>query len=84
MNLSLRIYAFICLLLTQLRIWAQDDEEFGPLRDRGELGDSDLDIMEGMTNYPSFHIRHLYGSGPIRFFSPPITAVALQPPPQRK
>ncbi|MBP5340501.1 MAG: hypothetical protein J6Z14_14570 [Prevotella sp.] len=56
MNLSLRIYAIICLLLTQLRMWAQDDDEFRPLRDRGDLSDTDMDIMEGMNYYHPLHI----------------------------
>jgi len=55
MNISLRIYAFICLLLTQLRLWAQDEEDFGPLRDRGDV--DGMEMMEGMADYHPFHIR---------------------------
>lgn len=53
-NISLRLYALLCLLLTYLSIWAQDDDDLSELVRKGT---DDLTNMEEMVDYHPFHIR---------------------------
>jgi len=53
-NISLRLYALLCLLLTYLSIWAQDDDDLSELVRKGT---DDLTNMEEMVDYRPFHIR---------------------------
>lgn len=48
-RLSLLIYAFICTILTPLRLWAQDDGDDPIIGRRG--GASDIETGEGFVDY---------------------------------
>lgn len=55
-NLSLRLYSLICMAFFWLRSFGQDDDDDDMdfmSRGRG----FDMDDMEEMIQYPSFHVR---------------------------
>ena len=55
-NLSLRLYSLICMAFFWLRAFGQDDDDDDTdLLSRG--GDFEMEDMEDMIQYPSFHIR---------------------------
>lgn len=57
-QISLRIYAFVCLLLFQLQAWAQDNrDDESPLGGRGMKTDHLEDIFQDAEQYPQIHIR---------------------------
>lgn len=58
-QISLRFYAFFCLLLMQLQAWAQDDydDEGSPLEGRGVKNDNLEELFQDMEQVPQIHIR---------------------------
>lgn len=58
-QISLRIYAFVCLLLMQLQAWAQDDyhNDDSSIGGRRMKGEGLEDIFQDMDQVPQFHIR---------------------------